>query len=85
VNKLLVLFLVVLVFFWLLRRALGRRNPTGGAPAQKTGAQSAADLVACAHCGVLLPQNEAIPSTEADPPAVGRFFCTREHLRLGPR
>jgi uncharacterized protein len=85
VSKLLLLFLVVLIFFWLLRRALGGRKPKSGTPPEGSAAQGAPELVACAHCGVLLPQNEAISSTDADPPAVGRFFCTREHLRLGPR
>jgi uncharacterized protein len=85
VSKLLLLFLVVLAFFWLLRRALGSRKPKSDTRPQDSAVQSAPELVACAHCGVLLPQNEAISSSEADPPAAERFFCTREHLQLGPR
>jgi uncharacterized protein len=85
VSKLLLLFLVVLVLFWLLRRALGSRKPRSGTRPQDNAAQGTPELVACAHCGVFLPQTEAIASTEAESPAAGRFFCTREHLRLGPR
>ena len=84
-SKLLLLFIAVLVFFWLLRRALGSRKPKSGMRPQDTAAQGAPELVACAHCGVLVPQDEAIPATEADAPRAGRFFCTREHMRLGPR
>ena len=84
-TKMLLLFIAVLVFFWLLRRALSGRKPKTGAPPQDTAAAPAPELVACAHCGVLLPQDEAIASTEEDRPAPVRFFCTSEHLRLGPR
>ena len=84
-TKMLVLLIVVLAFFWLLRRALGSRKPKTGPPPQDTASQASPALVACAHCGVHLPQNEAIESTEGDTPAASRFFCTREHLRLGPR
>lgn len=84
-SKLLLLLIVVLVFFWILRRALSSRKPKTGARKEDDATQPAPELVACAHCGVLLPQNEAIASTEADTPAAGRFFCTGEHLRLGPR
>ena len=84
-TKILVLLIVVLAFFWLLRRALSSRKPKSGPRPQDAPSQATPALVACAHCGVHLPQNEAIESTEGDTSAPGRFFCTREHLRLGPR
>lgn len=82
-SKLLLLLVAVLVFFWLLRRALSSRKP-GAGPAGPS-PQPAPKLVACEHCGVLLPQSEAIALDNPGPPAVRRFFCTEEHVRLGSR
>ncbi|MGH8705277.1 MAG: PP0621 family protein, partial [Burkholderiales bacterium] len=36
------------------------------------------ELVRCAHCGVHLPRAEART-------AGGRYYCSEEHWRLGPR
>lgn len=93
--------LAVLVFFWLLRRALAGRK-TDRTSADRTsaddttpnhgqnGAAVAPDLVACAHCGVLMPRGEALVGADAaagasepTPPAAGRLFCCEEHRRLG--
>ena len=84
-SKMLLLLIAVLVFFWLLRRALSSRKRGTGTPGAKGAPQPVTALVACAHCGVHLPQNEAFASDEGDPPAARRFFCTEEHLKLGPR
>ncbi len=84
-SKIIVMAIVVLVFFWLLRRALTRRKPRGGAGSAKEPASAAPELVACAHCGVHLPKNEAFATPEAGMPAAGRYFCTEEHLKLGAR
>ena len=81
-SKLLLLLVAVLVFFWLLRRALTGRKPGAGAAATKA---PAPELVACAHCGVLLPKDEAFFSDDAGQSAEPRLFCTEEHLRQGPR
>ncbi len=84
-TKVILLIVAVLVFFWLLRRALtGRKSGTGGAPG-KEAAQPAPELVACAHCGVLLPREEAIAAQEGGAPAEGIYFCTEEHLKRGRR
>lgn len=86
-TKLVLLLAAVLVFFWLLRGALTGRKPRGGASDGGAGAQAqpAPELVECAHCGVLLPQAEAIAADDAAAPGHRRYFCTREHLGLGPR
>jgi uncharacterized protein len=72
-GRLLLLGLAVLVLVWLVRRALRARQddapPAPGAPAE---------LVACAHCGVLVPRAEARP-------ADGGLYCGDAHARLGPR
>jgi len=69
-GRLILLALAVLVLVWLVRRALrARGGPVPPPPAE---------LVGCAHCGVLLPRAEA---RAAD----GRHYCSDEHVRLGPR
>ena len=72
-GRLILLALAVLVLVWLIRRAFGGRK--GDAP-KVPGAPG--DLVACAHCGVLVPRTEARE-------AAGAQYCTEEHARLGPR
>ncbi len=69
-GRLILLALAVLVLVWLVRRALrARGGPVPPPPAE---------LIGCAHCGVLLPRAEA---RGAD----GRHYCSEEHARLGPR
>jgi len=72
-GRLLLLAIAVLVLVWLVRRALQPRRPDAA-----EAARAAADLVACAHCGVLVPRAEARE-------APGGLFCGEAHARLGPR
>jgi uncharacterized protein len=67
-SKLLVLLLAGAVVYFLIR---GMMRPGGGrrAPPQVE------RMVPCGHCGVNLPQSEALESG-------GRFFCSEEHRRL---
>jgi len=71
--RLILLAAAIWVLVWLLRRGLGASAadapPRSAAPA---------DLVACAHCGVLLPRSEARD-------AAGALYCSEAHARLGPR
>jgi len=72
-GRLILLALAVLVLVWLVRRALrARGGPVPPPPAE---------LVGCAHCGVLLPRAEA-RSAPGDGDAQ---YCSEEHARLGPR
>lgn len=85
-SRVVIIVAAVLVFFWLLRRALASRKQDGGAERQNPPpAQAAAtpDLVSCAHCGVHLPKGEAMEAVDGGP--AGRFYCSDEHRRLGPR
>ena len=69
-GRLILLALAVLVLVWLVRRALrARGGPVPPPPAE---------LVDCAHCGVLLPRAEARGDG-------GLLYCSEEHARLGPR
>jgi uncharacterized protein len=74
--KLVLIVVAVVAVIWLLRRAIAGTHAPGKPPAQA--GEMKGELVACAHCGVNLPQSEARS-------AGGRFFCSEEHWRLGPR
>ncbi len=66
------LFLIaVFVLLWLLRGALNRR---GGAAASASRPPPSApqEMIACAHCGVHLPRDEALPGR-------GGVFCGDAH------
>ena len=68
-SKFLLLILAVLAVWWLakgLRRNGAAKDAPEAAPEQ---------MVACSHCGLHLPQGEAV--READ-----KFFCCDEHRRL---
>lgn len=68
-SKFLLLILVI-VIIWRLAPHFRRRDTAAGAPA---GAPE--QMVNCEHCGLYLPQNEAIGED-------GRYFCCAEHRRL---
>jgi uncharacterized protein len=68
--KFVLLVLAVLALIWLIR---GARRP--GPPARPTAAPEegkARPMVACQHCGVHLPQHEALPGR-------GGVFCGEAH------
>ena len=76
-GRLIVIGIVVVLVVWLLRRAIA--GPRAGKPPAEAGAgESKGELVNCAHCNVNLPKAEARS-------AGGRYYCSEEHWRLGPR
>ena len=68
-SKLLLLILAVLAVWWL---AKGFRRKDAARDAPEAAAEK---MVTCGHCGLYLPQSEAIG--EGD-----RFNCCAEHRRL---
>lgn len=82
--KYLILLLVIVVVGWL---TIGRRRrpPEESKPASKAAPLQAAAkevpqaMLACVHCGVHLPQAEALQD------AAGRPFCSEAHRLAGPR
>lgn len=76
-GRLLILVLLGLVLVWWLFSRIGklRSKQRGAADTAATGAQN---MVACAHCGVHLPLNEAVKDGEL-------HFCGEPHRLLGPR
>jgi len=81
-TKLIILVAAVVVFVWLLRRAMAGGKPKE--PAQQAGTPQG-ELVSCARCGVNLPKAEAYAAGGVLPGAGGLVYCSEEHSRLGPR
>ena len=80
--KYLLVLLVVIVGAWLLiGRRRGDRSPPAG-PAAKAGKadkNKPQEMLACAHCGVHLPRDDALLDN------AGRPFCGEAHRIAGPR
>ena len=80
--KYLLVLLVVLVVAWMLLR---RREPPAAPPKEGAAADGKRPpaapqaMLACAHCGMHLPQ------AEAQMDAAGRPFCSEAHRLAGPR
>jgi len=87
---LLLAVVIVAVLWWLGRNRGGVRaerrsqqaapgeSPSGPTPPSQPGPSPEA-MVACAHCGLLLPQSDALPSPD------GRErFCSEAHRQAGP-
>jgi uncharacterized protein len=68
-SKLLVLLIAAAVIYMVIRGMIRRG---GGARPSKPEAER---MVACGHCGINVPQSEALE-------ARGRFYCSEEHRRL---
>ena len=69
VGKFLLLVLIIAVVWW-LAKGFRKGNAAGAPPAGEP-----ERMVHCEHCGLYLPQGEAV--REGD-----RFFCCPEHQRL---
>ena len=78
---LLLLGLLVLALFWAFGR---RRDPSVRTRREEPGRPSAPragtpSMVRCAHCGLHLPEAEAVQDGEA------RWFCSEDHRVRGAR
>jgi uncharacterized protein len=77
-KYLLLLLVVLAALAWL---SIGRRR-RNGTPPEGRGARRepvAPTMIACAHCGVHLPQPDALFD------AAGRPYCSDAHRLAGPR
>ena len=74
-SKLLLLFFSAFVLY-LLVKGIGRKS--AAKKTKEDEPQAGERMVACSHCGVNLPQGEALEDG-------GVHFCGEAHRRLGPR
>ena len=79
-SKLLILLVLIGAAVWWLGSRRGPRPPPAGpdkpAPPPAAKAQT---MMACAHCGVHLPQQDTVVD------AADRPFCSEAHRLAGPR
>jgi uncharacterized protein len=73
--KLLILLIVIGAAAWWF---FGRRRP-GKLPRRRAASADPEPMLACAHCGVHLPQAEALTGPD------GRPYCSAAHRLAGPR
>ncbi len=76
----LLIFILVLIAIWWVRRALTRfgRSGPGADGKKRTRGAEPERMLGCAHCGLHVPESEGLRVGED-------FFCCEEHRRLGPR
>jgi uncharacterized protein len=67
--KYLIWLLIILAAIWAFKRS---RRPAKPAQDEKTPSASPSNMVSCAHCGLHLPQEEAVTGTKG-------LYCTTEH------
>ncbi len=70
-----ILFFVLLAVAAYVAWTWARRSAPRGGAAPRVDAPQA--MVGCAHCGLHLPRQEALPMGE-------RFYCCEDHRRRGP-
>jgi uncharacterized protein len=72
---------IALAAFWIWKIHEGKkkRQAEQSKPqAPGPGKSSAALILACAHCGLHLPKDDAIETN-------GQWFCSKQHAQAGPR
>ena len=87
----LLLFVLFLIGLFYARRALrrmggdgdsaageGSGTPSGGRREREASMPEIEQMVACAHCGLHVPESEGVRGG-------GEFYCSDEHRRLGAR
>jgi len=78
--------LIALLVVWLIYASPWRRSRTGTSSTPRKKQPTTAKpqpMVACAHCGVHLPENDALPGPQT---AAGlRYFCSEAHRLAAAR
>lgn len=68
-SKFLLLVLVIAIV-WRLAQGVRRKNA-----ARRTPPAAPGQMVSCSHCGLYLPQSEAVAAGD-------KYYCCAEHRRL---
>jgi uncharacterized protein len=76
--KFLLLLVIVVFAFWLLKTR-GRAAPPPRRKDPPKDPQATTQMVACVHCGLHLPQADAVQDAD------GRAYCSPAHRLAGPR
>lgn len=82
--KYLVVLIVVFVGVWVWRnnRLAGHKDQQENIDREAERQKAKTNMVACAHCGVHLPQIEALAAPSADLRSQ-LWFCSTEHRQFG--
>jgi uncharacterized protein len=70
--KYLIWLLAILAAIWAFKRSRRLAKPAKPTEDEKTPSASPSNMVACAHCGLHLPQEEAVTGTKG-------LYCSTEH------
>ena len=77
-KYLLVLVVVMIAIgIWRNKRRVAASKRQSTSPARSSAPRQLQNMVACAHCGLHLPQSDAVPGKN------GAFFCSHTHRELG--
>jgi uncharacterized protein len=68
-------WLILLLLIWLVWRLLRARQPASPPAHNRTSGEV---MRACAHCGLNVPESEALIESES------LSYCSEAHRRLGP-
>jgi uncharacterized protein len=84
--KYLVVLIVVFVGVWLWRsnRIADRKDKKENFEREAERQNTQKIIVSCAHCGLHLPQQEALAAPSADL-RQQLWFCSAEHRQFGPK
>jgi uncharacterized protein len=78
VSRVLWWLVIGLAAWWLVQRLRGEPSGRSSGPAQPPVPAAPATMVRCAHCGLHLPQTEAVLDD------AGRSYCSTAHRAAGP-
>jgi uncharacterized protein len=84
--KYLIVLVVIFVGVWVWRsnRIADRKELQDGFEREAERQNAKKTIVACAHCGIHLPQIEALAAPSADL-RQQLWFCSTEHRQFGPK
>jgi len=71
--KIFIILVALAAIFWAWRTLSGSRQGVHMSSRQK----EEKNMVACIHCGLHIPQDEAVISQQ-------QYYCCKEHSLLGP-
>jgi uncharacterized protein len=72
--RLVVIGLIIWLLYRMFQRMLNKPETTQNEPQEKPSGR----MVKCAHCGIHIPQDEALEQDE-------HYYCSPEHRDAGPQ